>query len=358
MTKVNYNANHITVAKALGIILMVIGHARINRYSHDFIYLFHMPLFFFCSGYYFKKEDAFISVVKKRFKKLYIPYFKWTLAVFLLHNIFYDFHIYNKLFGTTYYSQNYFNFKDFYPYIYRFFISMSGEETRVLGGFWFIKILLWVSIITTFFRSIERKISTTMILKFLFYTSIPFAIICRKLNLWIPVIGSLDIIFMGIAFYLSGFHWRRYEDKITYNKYNILLAFICLSIITYVWIDPSMFCKYNLIIYYYICALIGIFLCLGISYLLNNIRITQLYYIGNHTFTILALHFLSFKLISLWIIHNNKLSWDYLGIFPVIEGYNVFYYIAYTLSGIFVPLVISWSYERVKKLIQHRMNRT
>ena len=35
MTKVNYNANHITVAKALGIILMVIGHARINRYLNS-----------------------------------------------------------------------------------------------------------------------------------------------------------------------------------------------------------------------------------------------------------------------------------------------------------------------------------
>ena len=43
------NQNYITIAKALGIIFMVIGHSHINEYVRSFVYLFHMPLFFFCS---------------------------------------------------------------------------------------------------------------------------------------------------------------------------------------------------------------------------------------------------------------------------------------------------------------------
>ncbi len=113
MIRQGYKNNHITIAKALGIIFMVMGHAWTNTYLHGIIYLFHMPLFFFCSGYFFNNEDSFINILKKRINKLYLPYFKWTLLVFLLHNVFYYLHIYNKNFGLTYYSQNYFLYKRF-----------------------------------------------------------------------------------------------------------------------------------------------------------------------------------------------------------------------------------------------------
>ncbi len=352
-----YNTNYITIVKALGIIFMVIGHIWVDTYLHDLIYLFHMPLFFFCSGYFFNKEESLITATRKRLKGLYLPYFKWTLFVFLLHNVWYNLHIYNKTFGLTYYSQNYFYLKDFLKYIFYMFVFMGGDETRLLGGFWFIKVLLWTSLITAFFRSLERSLNTTKILKSLLLISIPFSIICRKYDFGLPLIGSLDIIFMGITFYLLGFYWRQYESRITYNIYNVLFTFLCICIIPYFWVDPSMFGPYNLIIYYYIGALIGIFFCFGLSFMLNRYQITLLYYIGNHTFTILALHFFAFRIVNLWIIYNNKLSWDYLGAFPVIKGYNFFYYIAYATFGIFVPLLFTWSYDKVKQTIQFHPNK-
>lgn len=351
MIRQGYKNNHITIAKALGIIFMVMGHAWTNTYLHDIIYLFHMPLFFFCSGYFFNNEDSFINILKKRINKLYLPYFKWTLLVFLLHNVFYYLHIYNKNFGLTYYSQNYFYIKDFSKYIFNIFIFMNGSETRLLGGFWFIKVLLWTSLITAFFRSIEKKMNATVVLKLLLFISIPLSILCRKYNIGMPIIGSLDIVFMAITFYLLGFYWRKYEPKITYNIYSVLFTLICICAIPYFWKDPSMFVPQNLIIYYYISALIGIFFCFGVSFLLKRYNISLLYYIGNHSFTILALHFFSFKIISLWIIYINHLSLDYLGIFPVIEGCNSAYYIAYTIVGIFIPLFFSFFYRLFVKAV-------
>ena len=51
----------IAIAKAWGIILVVMGHCSFSAIQpgwqksvHDFIYLFHIPLFFFLSGYFFK----------------------------------------------------------------------------------------------------------------------------------------------------------------------------------------------------------------------------------------------------------------------------------------------------------------
>lgn len=46
----------VTIAKAIGIILMVVGHSGLGGYPIRFIYLFHMPLFFFLSGYCFKES--------------------------------------------------------------------------------------------------------------------------------------------------------------------------------------------------------------------------------------------------------------------------------------------------------------
>jgi predicted tellurium resistance membrane protein TerC len=42
------NCNSITIAKAIGIILMVVGHSGCPQMLSKFIYLFHMPLFFLC----------------------------------------------------------------------------------------------------------------------------------------------------------------------------------------------------------------------------------------------------------------------------------------------------------------------
>ena len=48
----------INIAKAIGITLMVIGHAGCPSWLHDFIYVFHMPLFFFLSGYCLKESHV------------------------------------------------------------------------------------------------------------------------------------------------------------------------------------------------------------------------------------------------------------------------------------------------------------
>ena len=46
--------------KGIGIILMVIGHSGCPTFLHDFIYLFHMGLFFFVSGRYLKMGGAIL----------------------------------------------------------------------------------------------------------------------------------------------------------------------------------------------------------------------------------------------------------------------------------------------------------
>ena len=46
----------ITIMKAFAIICMVAGHSYTGSHIEGFVGLFHMPVFFFCSGYCFKEK--------------------------------------------------------------------------------------------------------------------------------------------------------------------------------------------------------------------------------------------------------------------------------------------------------------
>lgn len=50
------------IAKAICIILMVIGHSGCPDYLGRFIYMFHMPCFFFISGYLL--NDKYLTNLK------------------------------------------------------------------------------------------------------------------------------------------------------------------------------------------------------------------------------------------------------------------------------------------------------
>lgn len=79
------------VAKALCIILVVVGH-YVPAYSpdwymglHDVIYTFHMPLFMFASGYIYmatRKETDYGSFLMRKVRRLLVPYL--TVSVLII----------------------------------------------------------------------------------------------------------------------------------------------------------------------------------------------------------------------------------------------------------------------------------
>lgn len=57
---------YIDVARGLGIFLVIIGHLNTNEILHNTIYSFHMPFFFFLSGYLNKPSQDFKLLLKKK----------------------------------------------------------------------------------------------------------------------------------------------------------------------------------------------------------------------------------------------------------------------------------------------------
>jgi fucose 4-O-acetylase-like acetyltransferase len=73
------------IARGIGILLVVLGHndfGAISPFFHQVIYSFHIPLFFFLSGYFINTAQPFFDYFKKRFHAVLKPY---LFTIFLIY---------------------------------------------------------------------------------------------------------------------------------------------------------------------------------------------------------------------------------------------------------------------------------
>lgn len=89
MTEVSQPAhprlNNIDIAKGIGIILVVMGHndfSLVSPLAFKLIYSFHMPLFFFLSGIFFRPSMPFLELVRRRYNSVLKPFFFILLLIF------------------------------------------------------------------------------------------------------------------------------------------------------------------------------------------------------------------------------------------------------------------------------------
>jgi len=68
------------ILKGIGILLVIICHAGLGGFPKEVIYTFHMPLFFFASGCFFK-DMPFFDFLLKNTKQLLIPYLLFVLCM-------------------------------------------------------------------------------------------------------------------------------------------------------------------------------------------------------------------------------------------------------------------------------------
>ena len=142
--EVGNRRNDIAIAKAIGIILVVAGHAGGPTWLTRFIYEFHMPLFFIASGYFFSpaKADRPWDFVGKRFKGLYLPFVMWSIVFLLLHNVFCEIGLINHLCGAHPMSH-----QEIAKRISTIVFMMTGYEPHLLGAIWFLRALLISSLV-------------------------------------------------------------------------------------------------------------------------------------------------------------------------------------------------------------------
>lgn len=201
LEKEKYNMNRILYldyTRGFAILLVIIGHliqfnfqSGINNRLFDIIYSFHMPLFFFISGYArsistknpLTKSDLFKTIYHK-FQALIIPSIVWTILI-----------------------------PHFFSYKYDF--KFTG-----ISGYWFLNILFVIAVVWDIFLYIECKKSLS---KYLYVIMIVGIIV-------LFVLGVKHIPISYFLMYVFGYYFHKYNCliKIKSIVYSFLFLIFCL----------------------------------------------------------------------------------------------------------------------------------
>ena len=218
--------NWIDSLRGFAVILVILGHLPTSPELHKYIFSFHMPLFFFISGYLFnqKKYSQAGKFITSRVRSLLFPYFSLTVVsylIFLLTNYSPSdnrFYLpYEGDFSKTIYSTLYasYNFDHFNSVLFN-------------GPLWFLPCLFATSIIfyvlfKLFNKSLNLFVAATVIVSLIGYYSVNY------LSQALP--WSIDIALSGVAFYSAGYLFRNYfEDKFFKIAKIIIIPLILISL--------------------------------------------------------------------------------------------------------------------------------
>jgi fucose 4-O-acetylase-like acetyltransferase len=190
------------IAKGIAILLMVIGHTSIPSVLSNFIWAFHMPLFFIASGWAtnWQKTD-FKGFTKRKFRTLLVPFFVYSLVVLLIQI-----------------PQGWVDFK--------YWLS-NGWEAYAL---WFIPVLFLASLIAKKIYSIKNRY---LVLSFAFM----FAAISGVLSFYkIQFPWSISSVPFATALIVVGSELKRYSSRIADSKlWHILILFLVTAGISHFW---------------------------------------------------------------------------------------------------------------------------
>lgn len=343
-----------SIVKGIAIILMVIGHTSPTPVLERWIYLFHMPCFFFVSGYLFKEKYLNAPTrlfVKQKIKGLYQVFVKWALIFLLLHNVFASLHFY-----THYYSLS-----EFTTQLIQILVMKTDEN--LIGGFWFFKELFLGSLLFYIIRKLGNRyfeanpslyggIMTIMLVSIAFvYSILPFKIL---------LLGS--VAFLATAYFGIGYLYNKI--KYSWNNSFLLIGITLLVTLLSAIYLPQMgvaLVKGTDIALYFFISLSGILFIFGVAqqllYYQSSASIPNsvqgilktishfLDYAGKNSLYVLLFHITSFKLVHLVVIwlYNKPLS--ELADCPVISVDSTYLWVVYSVVGIGVPLAIMKCYD-------------
>ncbi len=350
--------------QAIAICLMVIGHKGGDSKFMSFvgqwfnIYSYHMALFIFISGYFFKQESIknIPLFIWHKIKRLAIPYFGWNLVyaiiLFLL---------------TKYKDLNYYGIQsgDIFTFK-RFFITpwVDGHQYIFNLASWFVLILLITHVFYVFIRwGYEKlKFSNEWILQLFLLLLGLSAIFYSNREDFIPEIYRpfLKVLFF-LPFYHFGFYYKsRLESR--YTLKNGWYFFILITILYFIGIEYP-WCSYNTVwlqfpinlFLPFITSFVGILFWLRVSKNIYNIIGNNKFigYLGSNTWSIMIHHLLAFFLINLFVyyffhpINFDKTLWksDVWYSFPSLPVF------IYWIFAILLPLLWQYLFDKIKLLI-------
>jgi len=330
----------IDYAKGIAAILVVLGHISvpIPKYISTAIYGSHMPMFFLVSGYVMKdKGESVGKFVKKKFLGLVIPLYIYSTIIWLIHYLYFGLYlktlsmdiIKNELIGFVYQMKN------------------GGQYKSML---WFLPCMFIASIIVFLFI---RKVKTLKIhIICMLILGVAGSVVSYYANST-GIINSfpwcLDYVLLAATFIYLGYIIKNFAKmkKYTVVIYGVVFALTCMA--NYQMFD-KIICLFqhvgNLGITW-VQSISGALLLLNIAYLLKDIKIPILKYIGRNSLFFYPMQFVVFPIVNIFYYQMLGISVD--------RAQNEYKLLAKALLYLLITLaliyVINKIKDRLKKLI-------
>lgn len=254
--------------KAIAIFLVIFGHFVDNHMMQNYVYSFHMELFFFISGIFHSSRYSFKQTSINKFKTLLIPYFIFSGLNFILI-------ILRRQYGNT---------PDLSYTLQEKFIAIL-----TWNQFWFLGVLYVVVLL--FYFIAPRLDSTRKLLIFAAIASLIHYIMKAHFDPWLH--ENLPKVFTAIIFYALGFFLRDWlKDQQALDKFfgniGIMLIILVINLTAfYLAYDPNKFINinyYHNYLYFYTMAISGILLaCFVARHIRENVYFN---FIGANTILI------------------------------------------------------------------------
>ena len=89
-SKLKTRIDYFDVLRGIGIVYMVLGHIYLGEVFDKYIHAFHMPIFFFVSGYFYNgdKYKAAKNYLLHEMRTLMVPYTFFVIICQVLHYIY------------------------------------------------------------------------------------------------------------------------------------------------------------------------------------------------------------------------------------------------------------------------------
>ena len=279
----NDRINWIDWAKCLAITMVIYGHIPQSKDSFLPFYIctFHIPLFFFISGYLTKPRINTKEEFAKCIHSLIIPYILyniifypyWAIRLYLDHGVNYSVfeYVIKPLVGLP-------------------FLQISSPiSSSVNGAMWFVAVLLIMRFTIHLCIHTSKPLFYIKIIALLF-----IGLYVISMNKIIPLPMTIEGLFKCMPLYLCGYitkqnHWL---EKISFQK-DFVGAFILISIsvgATFIYRDSDCF-TYQMIAFYVV-LLTATYGILMLCKVLNSITHPIIVIISNGTLMIMGLHWM------------------------------------------------------------------
>lgn len=319
------------VAKGIGIFLVVYAHAK-GPFS-QYIYLFHMPLFFFLSGFLYSPKGTFREFLTKKVKSLYIPYVGWNIIIICI-----------RLVPRFFRGEMTADLILYYLKRFGKILLTLDWEGDYLGASWFLGALFAVSLVYKILDCCVREGKY----KRIFITAL--FIMAGLASFYLELTYLRNRVIMLSMFYAVGYALRDcWEDlEFCFCPIGAVASFVLLA-----WIGTTTRAnlgsnEYTNVLLFLIAACLGTYLTVCVSEMLCRLshpvfqRTEQmLTWWGKRSMDILLWQFVMFRLVSafqFWL-EGEPISNAFSTSVYVTSG---LWWVAYTVVGVFLPLAWCW----------------